>query len=279
MATPLDLPLPEITTVEFHQAWTRFELVANAKEWNTDRRKVVLPTLLRGKLVEYYMEADEATRGDLAELKTFLMTKVGLVRDPLTSSQLFMSRSQHPGERILDFVADLKKLFKEAYSTEDLTSTILLQRFLTGLLPPIRRQLLLRGTPNTLVQAVKDAADIEYALNFAGEVDNTQDVNVIRHKPSTQESFGQNKLQESLDQIIKRLEALETVQKQSSLPPTEHADGSHRNQPSHGRRQQGRQHGYAEPTCWLCGELGHIKRYCPLNFNRPARRVGSWPQP
>jgi len=67
MATPLDLPLPEITTVEFHQAWTRFELVANAKEWNTDRRKVVLPALLRGKLVEYYMEADEATRGDLAD--------------------------------------------------------------------------------------------------------------------------------------------------------------------------------------------------------------------
>ena len=51
----MDLPLPEISTEEFHQAWTRFELVANAKEWNADKRKVVLPTLLRGKLVEYYM--------------------------------------------------------------------------------------------------------------------------------------------------------------------------------------------------------------------------------
>ena len=125
MATPaLDLPLPEITTEEFHQAWTRFELVANAKEWNDDRKKVVLPTLLRGKLVEYYMEANDAIRGDLAALKIFLMTKVGLVRDPLTSSQLFMTRSQHSGERILDFVSDLKKLFKEDYSTEDYTSTI-----------------------------------------------------------------------------------------------------------------------------------------------------------
>ena len=42
MATPSDLPLPEITTKEFHQAWTRFELVAEAKEWNADRRKLVL---------------------------------------------------------------------------------------------------------------------------------------------------------------------------------------------------------------------------------------------
>ena len=151
MATLLDLPLHEVTTVEFHQAWTRFELVAKAKEWNADRRKVVLPTLLHRKLVEYYMEGDEATHEDLVELKTFLLMKVGLVQDLLALSQLFMLRSHHPGERILDFVADLKKLFKEAYSTKDLTFIILLQRFLTGLLPhfltgllpPIRCQLLL----------------------------------------------------------------------------------------------------------------------------------------
>ena len=53
MATPLDLPFPEITIEEFHQAWTRFELVADAKEWNADRRKLVLPILPRGKLVEF----------------------------------------------------------------------------------------------------------------------------------------------------------------------------------------------------------------------------------
>ena len=87
----------------------------------------------------------------------------------------------------------------------------LLQRFLTGLLPPIKRQLLLLGKPDSLNQAVKDAANIEYALKFAGEADNTQEVNTIYHKPPTQEPPGQNKLQESLDQIIKRLEALEAA--------------------------------------------------------------------
>jgi len=72
MATPLDLPLPEITSEEFQQAWTRFELVAAAKEWNDERKKLVLPTLLHGKLVEYYVEADDATyswgSGKLKEL-------------------------------------------------------------------------------------------------------------------------------------------------------------------------------------------------------------------
>ena len=63
--TTLDLPLPEITAEDFNHAWTRFELVANAKEWNTDQQKLVLLTLLRGKLVEVYVEANDETRGDL----------------------------------------------------------------------------------------------------------------------------------------------------------------------------------------------------------------------
>ena len=64
-------------------------------------------------------------------------------------------------------MADLKILFTEAYASENLTSAILLQRFLTGLLPPIHRQLLLQGKPETLAQTVKDTANVEYALNFA----------------------------------------------------------------------------------------------------------------
>ena len=101
MATPLDLTFPKIASGEFHQAWTHFELVASAKEWNDERKKLVFSTLRGGKLVQYYMEADEMTHGNLVNLKTFLITKVGLAHDPFTLSLLFMSRSQQPGERIL----------------------------------------------------------------------------------------------------------------------------------------------------------------------------------
>ena len=88
-----------------------------------------------------------------------------------------------------------------------------------GLLPPICSQLLLAGKPETLAQAVKDSANIEYALNFAGETNDNHEVNIIHHKPSTQESSEQTKLQDSLHQIVKRLEALEMGQKQQpSLP-------------------------------------------------------------
>ena len=94
-----------------------------------DRQNVILPTLLRGKLVDYYAEFDEVTRGDLERLKTSLMTKAGLVCDCLVSSQIFMSHSQWPEEKVADFVVKLKELFKEAYPAEELMSATLLQRF------------------------------------------------------------------------------------------------------------------------------------------------------
>ena len=63
-----------------------------------------------------------------------------------------------------DFASTLKKLFKNAYPSEAMTSTILLQRFLTGLYPEIDRQLLLRKTPADYSTALKYAVDIEYRV-------------------------------------------------------------------------------------------------------------------
>ena len=63
MAVTLDLPLPEITVEDFGRAWTHFELVAKAKEWDAARQNLVLPTLLQGKLLEFYVEASDETRG------------------------------------------------------------------------------------------------------------------------------------------------------------------------------------------------------------------------
>ena len=278
MAAQLDLPLPEITVDDFHRGWTRFQLVASAKEWNADKQKVILPTLLRGKLVDYYAEFDEATRGDLERLKTSLMTKAGLVRDRLTSSQMFMTRSQWPEEKVADFVVELKKLFKEAYPAEELTSAILLQRFLTGLLPSIRRQLLLRGRPDTLQQAIQEATNVEYALNFDTGIEDTQDVNIIQHKTrdkQPQEFSTSQKFQESLDKIIKRLDTLEAAQTQ---PQQSYVRQQHNQPRQHGRQQHNSPGFVADKRCWLCGELGHLMRKCPLNYKGPVAPVGSWPQ-
>ena len=111
MAEQLDIPFLEITVEEFQHSWTRFELVSGAKEWTAAQKKRILPTLLRGKLVDIYMGLNDETRGDLTLLKKALVKQAGLMRDPLSAGQLFMTRHQLPGEKVNDFASELKKLF------------------------------------------------------------------------------------------------------------------------------------------------------------------------
>ena len=79
---------------DFRRAWTCFELMSTAKAWNAKKQKVILLTLLRGKLVDCYGECSEETRGNLEQLKSTLMAKSGLASDSLTASKLFMSWHQ-----------------------------------------------------------------------------------------------------------------------------------------------------------------------------------------
>ena len=72
MAEQLDILLPEIVVEEFQHLWTRFESVAGAEEWLAAKQKVLLPTLLRGKLVDIYMGLNDATHDDLKLLKKLL---------------------------------------------------------------------------------------------------------------------------------------------------------------------------------------------------------------
>ena len=151
---------------------------------------------------------NEETRGALSELKKTLMRQAGLLRDPLTASQSFMSRHQASGEKVSNFAVELQKLFTESYPGEATTSPILLQCFLTGLLPAISRQLLIKGKPTSFNRAIQDASDIEFALIFDAPQEDLQDVNVVRRKSSPTATDSQT-LQSALEKMTKRLEALD----------------------------------------------------------------------
>ena len=61
-----------------------------------------------------------------------------------------------------DFTTDLKKLFRLAYLEEAKSSSVLLQRFLTGLRPEISHHILLKGRPSSLEKALEVANEVEY---------------------------------------------------------------------------------------------------------------------
>ena len=115
MVQPLDMPLPELTVDGFQRAWTRFELVAKAKDWDLAKQLTVLPTILRGKLVDHYVDFDDETKTDIVKLKATLEKVTGQTEDPLVAVREFVSRDQYPNERAEDFATALKRLFKQAY--------------------------------------------------------------------------------------------------------------------------------------------------------------------
>ena len=116
-----------------------------------------------------WISTRQLIKADLQQLKTALMGKMGLAQDPLTAGKSFIVHCQRSDEKVADFASDLKKLFKRAYPEEPLTSGILLQRFVTGLMPCISQQILLKGKPTKFEEAVTSAEGVEYALNFEHE--------------------------------------------------------------------------------------------------------------
>ena len=115
MAAQLDLLLPELSVENFSRAWMQFELVAAAKQWDEAKQLTILPTLLRERLLDYYVELDTDQKGSLRALKDALMTKAGIAQDPLMAGRAFGARHQGPQERAADFATALRKLFIQAY--------------------------------------------------------------------------------------------------------------------------------------------------------------------
>ena len=274
MAESLELPLPELLTEDFKRGWRRFEFVAAAKEWSAEKQLVVIPTLLRGKLIDDYVELPEATKADLSRLKAALQDRAGVKEDPLAASKQFNQRNQGLEEKVKDFASTLKRLFKDAYPAESLNSAVLLQRFLTGLRPEIGRQLLLRNRPETFSAALKDAEEIEYALAFDGS---GEGIHAIEHKKRQSERLDSAALSQTLEALTKRLESLETTlqQNKTQIPPRPRS-GVRRSTTIPQSYYRGRKLG----PCYNCGQEGHLYRNCPLNFQGPVPRVdGSWPRP
>eukprot|EP00731_Ephydatia_muelleri_P010157 Em0005g743a len=146
MAEKVNIPLPDITCEDFESSWIRFELVAAAKEWSQEKQALILPTLLRGKLVECYVELEADTKKAVNYVKEELVKRLRLCREPLEAGKLFMTRSQLERERVTEFAMHA--------------------RFVMGLKTPVSRQLLLRGKPDTFENAIEAAREIELVLEF-----------------------------------------------------------------------------------------------------------------
>lgn len=283
MATQVDLPFQRSLLKSYlERAWTRFELVSTVKEWNAEKQVSIMPTLLWGKLVDYYVELDATTKADVKQLMmALIMIKSTSCSGSTNSSEVVHLSLSTLGWNSWRLHQSLKKLFKQAYPNEELTSAILLQCFLTGLTSPICRQLLLCGQPTTFEQAVENAKAVKYAFDFETKSTkpSTKDVNPISKPHPLKDQKLAIQLQQALNQMLKCLEALETRLQPTDAKQATHECNPPRNHRSNNRARYASIDDHSHQGYWECGELGHFWHDCPqLNYQGPARPVDSLPR-
>ena len=99
--------LPEVSVENFEHAWKRFHLAAVAKQWQEEKQLQILPTLLRGNLVDYYMDLGDDEKKSLEEVKQALERKAGIKKDPTVAAKYFNSRHQDDRECVMDYATQL----------------------------------------------------------------------------------------------------------------------------------------------------------------------------
>ena len=106
-----------------------------------------------------------------------------------------------------------------------------------------------------------------------------QYVNVITARSFTEESKRKDKqavlLREVLEKVTEHMEASE-VKLKAVQTNKNHRAGLNISQVL--QEEVDVDGGNSRPVCWICQEEWHIKADCPLNYNRPAGPVGSWPK-
>ena len=81
--------LLEVSVDNFEHAWKRFRLAAVAKQWQEEKQLQILPILLRGNLVDYYMDLGDDEKKLLEEVKQALERKAGILKDPIVAAKYF----------------------------------------------------------------------------------------------------------------------------------------------------------------------------------------------
>ena len=239
MAQQLELLLPEITTEDFERSWIRLNLVAAAKKWDKAKQLSIVLALLRGKLVEIFVDLEDEEKADIKTMKRALSAQVGLTSDLLASDRRFNDRKQEPGEKVSNYAREIKRFYSRAYPGEDAQSIVLVQQFLIGLWASISQQLLLKEHPATMDKVLKGAIDVEYALQFGQE---TVEVHAVQ---CTIEDKCLEQLSQTVERMAMQMGKLESQLQADRNRPLERSSNSNRMARCHN-------------LCFLCGQEGQF---------------------
>ena len=113
-----------------------------------------MPTLLEGEALAAWMELTDEEKNDYSVTKSKLIRKMAPLK--FVSLEEFQKRSIFPGESVVMYFYELKRLLQQAMSelTADARKQLLIHQFLAGLPAYLSRQLRASGNTTDLDELV-----------------------------------------------------------------------------------------------------------------------------
>jgi len=290
MATPplIRTPRPYSVGDDFALWIRRFEAYSRAVRIPDDKLSDALLALLDDAAFRAFdlLGLDDATVKDYKQLVEALLKRFAPCAGQQELRFLLGQRVQEAEETLDGFADALIHLANRAYPTMEpqLRMELARDRFVAGIREEYIQEALLRAPPDTLDHARETAKCTEaaqaarrrmrpkktgvYATNSdtvdAGRVETAND------KQSEVATVG-NRQDELAEAVRRNTETLERLL--SRMTGT--SGGTSGGSGSNGERAPVRRR---SPTCWRCGQRGHIRRDCPGNEQRPSTWVDRRPR-
>lgn len=132
-----EIKLPPFNGKEEWKVWvSRFEAIANRRQWSEETKLDNLLPKLQGKAGEFvFTQLPRHTLSHYEDLIKELNSRFRVVETKKTFAAKFSQRTQKPGETAEEFAAELKRLYAKAHSFRDekTRQEDLVRRFLDGL--------------------------------------------------------------------------------------------------------------------------------------------------
>ncbi len=240
-----------------------FDQLGTSNDWDPDRKRLKLPTRLRGAAWDAYTSLEDDERDTYEHLKTAMTEKLMGGSAKRGHILAFSNRKQVPGESAHDFHQALKKAFQAAYPNKNPRDhdQELQFKFEEGSIH--RSQLIMLG-PASFEDALAKAENIENSLRYN---DRLQSGGAMTVAATGQQLITKSELARLTTQFAESFAQLRTDLQNNELQ-------RHRNdyrqdqarpplfQLTHlPQRNNGNFRG--QPVCYECQQEGHHEHCCP----------------